>query len=65
MINFGLNVCKALEFLSQKKSGVVLTESTNEEDQTNKQALCHRKRSDKKLITYAQYVLGSAASEEF
>lgn len=42
-----------------------MMESTQEEDQTIKQGLYQRKRSDKELITYTQYVLGWAASEEF
>ena len=51
--------------MSQKRSEAVSMESTHEEDLTDKQGLNQRKRSDKELITYTQYVLGEAASESF
>ena len=50
------------EFLGQKKIGAVLMESTHEEDQTDKQGL-HQKTGV--TMSYIQYVLGEAASEEF
>ena len=56
---------ECVEFLSQKKSGAVLMESRYGEDQTDKQELYQRKRSDRVLTTYIRYVLGWAASEEF
>ena len=39
-------------------------ESRHGEDQTGKQGLYQRKRSDRVLTTYIQYVLGLAASDE-
>ena len=55
---------KCVEFLSQMRSGAVLMESRNGEGQTDKQGLYQRKRSDRVLTTYIQYVLGLAASDE-
>ena len=55
---------ECVEFLSQKKSGAVLMESRYGEDQTDKQELYQRKRSDRVLTTYIRYVLGWAAREE-
>ena len=57
---------ECVEFLSQRRSGAVLMESRNAEGQTDKQGLYQRKKkSDRVLTTYTQYVLGWAASEEF
>ena len=42
---------ECIEFLSRKRSGVVLIDSAHEEDQTAKQGLCQRNRNDKELIT--------------
>ena len=56
---------ECVEFLSQRKSGAVVMESRHGEGQTDKQGLYQRKRSDRVLTTYIQYVLGWAASEEF
>ena len=55
---------ECLEFLSQMRSEAVLMESGQGEGQTDKQGLYQRKRSDRVLTTYTQYVLGWAASEE-
>ena len=58
--------CEAcVEFLSQRRSGAVLTESRHGEGQTGKQELYQRKRSDRVLTTYIRYMLGWAAIEEF
>ena len=56
---------ECVEFLSQMKSGAVLMEIRHGKGQTDKQGLCHRKRSDRLLTTCSRYVLGWAASEEF
>ena len=56
---------ECVEFLSKRRSGVVLMESRHGEGQTDKQGLCQRKRSDTVLTTYTRYMLGWAASEEF
>ena len=56
---------ECVEFLSQMRSGAVLMESRHGDGQTDKQGLYQRKRSDRVLTTYIQYVLGWAASEEF
>ena len=56
---------ECVEFLSQMRSGAVLVESRHREGQTDKQGLYQRKRSDKVLTTYIQYVFGWATSEEF
>ena len=56
---------ECVEFLSQRRSGVVLMESRHGEGQTDKQELYQRKRSDRVLTTYIRYVPGCAASEEF
>ena len=53
------------EFLSQRRSGAVLMEGRNGKGQTDKQGLYQRKRSDRVLTTYIQYMLEWAASEEF
>ena len=45
-----------IEFLRQKRRGAVLVESTHKEGHTNKQELYQRKRNDKELITYTQYL---------
>ena len=42
-----------------------MMESTQEEDQTDKQWLYQRKMNDKGFITCTQHMLGQAASEEF
>ena len=54
-----------VEFLSQMRSGAVLMENRHREGRTDKQGLYQRKRSDRVLTKYIQYVLGWAASEEF
>ena len=56
---------ECVEFLSQRRSGAVLMESRHKEDQTDKQGLYQRKRSDRVLTTYIRYVLRWATSEEF
>ena len=56
---------ECIEFLGQRRSGAVLMESRHAECQTDKQGLYQRKRSDKVLTTYIQYVFGWATSEEF
>ena len=55
---------ECVEFLSKMRSGAVLMESRNGEGQTDKQGLHQRKRNDRVLTAYAQYMLGWAASEE-
>ena len=55
---------ECIEFLSQMSSRAVLMESRHGEDQTGKQGLYQRKRSDRVLTTYIQYVLGWAARAE-
>ena len=56
---------ECVEFLSQMRSGAVLMESRHGKGQTDKQRKYPRKRSDRELTTYIQYMLGWAASEEF
>ena len=56
---------ECVKFLNQRRSGAVLMESRHAEDQTDKQGLYQRIRSDRVFTTYTQYVLGWATSEEF
>ena len=56
---------ECVEFLSQRRSRAVVMESRYIEGLTDKQGLYQRKRSDRVLTKYIQYVLGWAASEEF
>ena len=56
---------ECVEFSSQRRSGAVSMESRHGEGQKDKLRLYQRKRSDRVLTTYARYVLGWAASEEF
>ena len=66
IVLFFLLLCaECVEFLSQRRSGAISTESRHEEDQTDKQELYQRKRSDRVLTTYTRYVLRWAASEKF
>ena len=48
---------ECVEFSSQMRSRAVLMESRHGEGQTDKQGLYQRKRSDRVLTTYTQYVL--------
>ena len=47
-----------VEFLSQRRSGAVLMESTHEEGQKGKQGQFRRKRSDKVLTFCTRFVFG-------
>ena len=47
-----------VEFLSQRRSGAVLMESTHEEGQKGKQGQFWRKRSDKVLTFCTRFVFG-------
>ena len=62
---FWCSCAECVEFLSQRRSGAVLTESRHEEGQTDKQGMYQREMSKRVVTTYTQYVLGWAASEEF
>ena len=65
-IQMFLSLCaECVECLSQRRSGALLMEIRQGEDQTDKQRLYQRKRSDRMLTAYIRYVLGWAASKEF
>ena len=63
-VKFG-SMCIMRRVLEKRRSGAVSVDSRHEEDQTDKQELYQRKRSDRVLTTCTRHVLGWAASEGF